>query len=156
MIEIKLANPNDVISQQLMAALTAELSGRYDENTAVDVTRMPELHNVTQDDVQFVIVWRNEQAIGCGAIRPIDANVTEIKRMYVHPSARGHGISRKILAKLEALAQDAGFSKTRLETGINQPEAIKLYETSGYTQIPCYGIYAQNPDSLCYEKELNF
>ena len=154
MIEIKLANPKDAISQQLMAALTTELSGRYDEDTAVDVTRMPELHNVTQDDVQFVIAWQDGQAVGCGAIRPINATVTEIKRMYVHPAARGNGISRKILAKLETLAQDAGFSKTRLETGINQPEAIRLYETSGYESIPCYGIYAQTPDSLCYEKEL--
>ena len=154
MIEIKLANPNEQLSQQLMAELTAELEGRYDGSAEVDVTRMPELHNVTGDDTQFVIAWLDGEAVGCGAIRPIDAQATEVKRMYIRPFARGKGISRKILAKLESLAATGGFSHTRLETGLNQPEAIKLYETSGYTRIPCYGVYAQNPESVCYEKTL--
>ena len=154
MMEITQANPNEQLSQQLIAELTAELEGRYDGSAEVDVTRMPELHKVTGDDTQFVIAWLDDQAVGCGAIRPIDTQTTEVKRMYVRPFARGKGISRKILAKLESLASASGFSHTKLETGINQPEAIKLYETSGYEPIPCYGVYAQNPESVCYEKTL--
>ena len=137
-----------------MAELTAELETRYDGSAEIDVTRMPELHSVSRDDVQFVIAWLNEQPVGCGAIRPIDDEATEVKRMYVHPTARGKGISRLILAKLESLAQESGFNITRLETGLQQPEAIGLYESSGYTRIACYGVYAQNPESVCYEKTL--
>ena len=137
-----------------MAELTAELEGRYDGSAELDVTRMPELHNVSSDDVQFVIAWLDGQAVGCGAIRPIHAQATEVKRMYVRPAARGQGISRQILVKLESLAQASGFNITRLETGLQQPEAISLYESSGYTRIPCYGVYAQNPESVCYEKLL--
>ena len=154
MIKITVENPNNTISQQLMAELTAELEVRYDGSAEIDVTRMPELHNVTSDDAQFVIAWLDGQVAGCGAIRPIDDQATEIKRMYVQPAARGKGISRQILAKLGSLAQESGFTTTRLETGLNQPEAIQLYKTSGYTLIPCYGIYAQNPESVCYEKTL--
>lgn len=150
------ADPNSAIAQQLMAALTAELASRYAPESVVgaDVTRMPELHNVTQDNAQFVIAALGEKAVGCGAIRPMDDTTTEVKRMYVAPEARGMGIATQILAKLESLAVAAGFSKTVLETGINQPEAIQLYEKAGYEAIPCYGIYAQTPDSRCYEKQL--
>ncbi len=155
MVKVTIENPNDTLSKQLMAELTAELEGRYDGTAEVDVTRMPELHNVSSDDVQFVIAWLDGQAVGCGAIRPIDAQATEVKRMYVRPSARGKGVSRQILTQLESLAQESGFNKTRLETGLNQPEAIGLYESAGYTRIPCYGVYAQNPESVCYEKTLN-
>ena len=154
MIEVKLANPQDNISQQLMAELTTELEGNYDGSATVDVTRMPELHDVTGGQAQFVIAWLDGQAVGCGAIRPIDNEVTELKRIYVRPVARGKGISRKILARLELLALESGFSKTKLETGDKQFQAIRLYETSGYERIPCFGIYAQNSDSYCYEKTL--
>lgn len=154
MVKITVENPNDTVSIQLMAELTAELETRYDGSAELDVTRMPELHSVSRDDVQFVIAWLDEQAVGCGAIRPIDTQATEVKRMYVRPAARGKGISRLILAKLESLAKESGFNTTRLETGRQQPEAIGLYESSGYTRIPCYGVYAQNPESVCYEKIL--
>lgn len=157
MIEITTEDPSTPIAQKLIAALTAELEGRYDpsEEITVDVTRMPELHNVAQDGVTFVIAWQNGEAVGCGAIRPMDDVAVEIKRMYVVPSARGQGLSKQILAKLESLAVAQGYNNTRLETGIRQPEAIHLYEKAGYEAIPCYDVYADNPMSRCYEKKLD-
>lgn len=151
-VTITLEDPTSPTARQLMAALTRELEGRYDPTVTVDVTRMPELHNVSRDDVQFVIAWLDNKPVGCGAIRPIDDKATEVKRMYVIPEARGHGIAQQILAQLELLAVADGFSVTRLETGIRQPEAVALYEKAGYQLIPCYGIYGQNPESRCFEK----
>ena len=104
----------------------------------------------------FVVAWLDSEAIGCGALRPMpDTTIAEVKRMYVRSAARGKGIAVSILEKLEVLAGEFGYQKIWLETGIYQPEAIRLYEKSGYTRIPCYGIYENNPLSVCYEKSLS-
>jgi putative acetyltransferase len=105
----------------------------------------------------FVVAWLNDEAVGCGAWRPLaptEAAVAEIKRMFVEPAVRGRGISRAILKKLETLARADGYSVVRLETGLRQPPALRLYETSGYRRIEPYGRYRDDPLSVCFEKEL--
>jgi ribosomal protein S18 acetylase RimI-like enzyme len=72
--------------------------------------------------------------------------------MYVLPEFRGRGLSRKILKRLEELAVEKGLATIRLETGNRQPEAIGLYRSAGYVEIPRYGEYAHNPTSVCFEK----
>ena len=73
----------------------------------------------------------------------------EIKRMYVAPAGRGRGLARRMLAHLEATAYEAGAEAAVLETGIAQPEAIALYESSGYTPVPGFGHYRDSPLSRC-------
>jgi len=102
----------------------------------------------------FVIARFNGQAVGCGALRPLNENTGEVKRMYVLPSMRGKGISRKILNELEAEAKKLGYEKLWLETGVLQPEAIGLYEKDGYLRIKNYGIYINNPLGICFEKKI--
>lgn len=113
--------------------------------------------NFTPSDVQvprsaLVIARWDGRAIGCGAVRPLDETTAEIKRMYVTPSARRLGIGRRILEELERLATDFRYQRVWLETGKLQPDAIALYESAGYYRRPCYGIYVNDPRSLCYEK----
>jgi putative acetyltransferase len=67
---------------------------------------------------------------------------------------RGRGLSRQILAKLEDVALENGYNTVRLETGKRQPEAIGLYESAGYHRIPCYGQFAHQPLSVCFEKKI--
>jgi putative acetyltransferase len=74
--------------------------------------------------------------------------------MYVRPPLRGHGLSRWILCELEARAAALGATRVVLETGIYQPAAIGLYETSGYANVPPFGPYVVSPTSVCYEKAL--
>lgn len=69
----------------------------------------------------------------------------EIKRMYVVPSAQRRGHARAMLARLEATAREAGADVLVLETGAEQPEAIALYESSGYTPVEGYGLYKDEP-----------
>src|SRR5262249_55727197 len=94
-------------------------------------------------------------AVGCGAVRPLEPGVGEVKRMFVLPEARGRGIARQILRSLEAAAGSLGFRVLRLETGQRQPEAIRLYQTAGYAEIPRFGEYADDPFSVCFEKRLD-
>lgn len=78
----------------------------------------------------------------------------EIKRMYVAPSGRRRGLARAVLSHLEETARSSGAEVIVLETGIAQPEAIALYESSGYEQVEKFGHYAWSPKSRCYGKRL--
>lgn len=78
----------------------------------------------------------------------------ELKRMFVHEDARGQGLARRLLGAIESAAEEAGIVEVRLETGPLQHAAIALYERSGYTRIPNFGAYADDPWSVCYAKSL--
>ena len=95
-------------------------------------------------------------AAGCVAFLPFadDPETAEIKRLFVAEAARGRGVGAALMAALEREVAGMGYRRLVLETGIFQPEAIRLYGRHGYVRMPCYGEYATNPKSLCYEKRL--
>jgi GNAT superfamily N-acetyltransferase len=97
--------------------------------------------------------WRRSQVLALGPELGT-ANTAEIKRMYVVPQARGTGVARRMLAHLEASAAELGVEALVLETGTAQPEAIALYESSGYTPVPGFGHYKDEPMSRCFGKRL--
>ena len=137
--------------QRLAAAQQVELRARY--GGAQEPGTPP-----SGADVAVVLVARDASgaAVGCGALRPLGDDVAEIKRMYVVPAARRRGVSKLVLAGLEAAARDRGWTTLRLETGRRQPEAVALYEGVGYRLIPAFGAYvgADDADSLYYERVL--
>lgn len=102
-----------------------------------------------------VVAFENEAPVSCGAIKDYSTGITEVKRMFTIPSARGKGTASKVLAELELWALQQGYRKCILETGIKQPEAIGLYKKNGYKLIPNYGQYAGIENSLCFEKEIS-
>lgn len=102
-----------------------------------------------------VVVYENEQSIGCGAIKEYQEDTMEIKRMYVSPEGRRKGIATKILIELEHWAKELSYAKCILETGVNQPEAIELYNKNGYKITVNYGQYKNVTNSVCFEKILN-
>jgi GNAT superfamily N-acetyltransferase len=78
--------------------------------------------------------------------------------MYVVPAARGRGVSKVVLAGLEDVARERGWTTLRLETGTKQPEAIGLYSRAGYRPIEAFGAYVDAPDaedSLFFERILD-
>lgn len=93
--------------------------------------------------------WRRSPVEALGT-----ASTAEIKRMYVAPAARGRALARLMLAHLEADAAAHGAEAIVLETGVAQPEAIALYESSGYTPIPPFGHYKDSELNRCYAKLL--
>ena len=107
------------------------------------------------DTIKYAVVaYENERPVGCGAIKEYATGTMEIKRMYTSPDSRGKGIAGRILAELEAWADELGYETCILETGKRLPEAVRLYQKNGYNLIPNYGQYAQIEDSVCFEKHL--
>jgi GNAT superfamily N-acetyltransferase len=138
--------------QRLADAQQVELRSRYDGG--LEPGTPP-----SAADLALVLVARDDDgtAIGCGALRQLDAGTAELKRMYVVPAARGRGVSKLLLGALESAAQERGWSRLRLETGPRQPEAIALYTGSGYRPIGAFGAYdgdAGAGDSLFFERVL--
>ncbi len=145
-------NPLDPICIQLVEALSADIGGRY----GTDGKGAFDLRDVMVPRAAFVVAWLDDEPVGCGALRPTDdENTAEVKRMFVRMEARGNGISRQILGKLEGLAQNFGYKRVILETGTLNVEALGLYKGCGYQYMDCYGIYVGNEDSHCFEKYLS-
>jgi len=74
--------------------------------------------------------------------------------MYVAPAARGEGLGRAILARIESEAQREGLRVIRLETGNRQTEALSLYRSAGYVDCGPFGEYQPDPLSRFMEKRL--
>ena len=108
------------------------------------------------DKIKHVIViYDDETAIACGAIKIFEPGSMEVKRMYTLPEYRGKGIASKVLNELEKWAAELSCAKCILETGIRMEEAVLLYQKNGYRRIPNYGQYAGVVNSLCFEKSLS-
>ncbi len=101
-----------------------------------------------------VVIYKDDVAMGCGAIKKFNSDAMEVKRMYVAPEERGTGFAQKILTELEVWAKELGHKKCVLETGKRQKEAVHFYDKCDYKVIPNYGQYIGMENSICFEKEL--
>lgn len=108
--------------------------------------------NKIQNIRNVIVCYIDDNPIGCGAFKEYDQKKVEIKRMFVQPKYRGHGIGLSILKELELWASELNYSEYILETGKKQPEAIKLYQKAGYTIIKNYGQYENVENSVCMSK----
>ena len=102
-----------------------------------------------------IVLYENDQAIACGAMKEFDSKNMEVKRMYTIPEFRGKGIATQILIALESWATELSYSRCVLETGKRQPEAIALYKKNGYQEIQNYGQYFGIENSVCFEKRFD-
>lgn len=154
-LTLEAADPRGPVARELLAALTREIEAIYadrgfDGNAGFSVTDLDVPRAV------FVVASSAGEPVGCGALRPHDADIAEVKRMFTVPAWRGRGVAAAVLADLERHARQFGYRAVRLETGDRQVDAIRLYERCGYRHIPPYGVYVQWDDSVCLEKALQW
>lgn len=101
----------------------------------------------------FVIAYdESGEAVGCGAIRPIDEKIAEVKRMFAKVKTKG--IGSEILSYLEMEAKKLGYSSIWLETRLINEQAVSFYKKRGYCKISNYGKYVNNTKAICFEKKL--
>jgi DNA-binding MarR family transcriptional regulator/predicted GNAT family acetyltransferase len=87
---------------------------------------------------RFLVAWSDDLPVGCVSLRALEGRTAEVKRLWVHTSARGQGLSRRLMAAIEAEARSMGFQHLRLDTNSALTEAIALYRATGWTDIPPY------------------
>jgi GNAT superfamily N-acetyltransferase len=135
--------------QQLVELLDADLTIRDGEDHAFyhQFNKITNIRNA-------VVAYQDGTPAGCGAFKEYSDDSVEIKRMYVKPEYRGRGIANFILDELEKWAGELNYKNCVLETGMKQPEAIRLYERCGYKRIPNYGQYENVENSVCMKKPI--
>ena len=107
------------------------------------------------DVLQHVVVlYENDEAVGCGAIKKFDNASMEIKRMFVKDDKRGKGFAQKIIEELEVWSKELEYKRCVLETGKRQKEAVRFYYKCNYNVISNYGQYIGMENSVCFEKQL--
>jgi ribosomal protein S18 acetylase RimI-like enzyme len=106
-------------------------------------------------DVDFFVIHHDGEVAGCGGVQFHGSEYGELKRMYVRPAFRGRGLGRRLVHHLADLAASRGVGLLRLETGVHQEAAIRLYEGMGFTRIPPFGAYRPDPLSIFYEKDVS-
>lgn len=142
-------DPTSKDAQQLMAELS---------NVLTDITGASGQASFDVADVQgpravFMLARDVEgKPVGCGALRPLSAQIGEVKRMYARAQSRGVGTA--ILQALENYARKSGYTLLRLETRRVNIQAVEFYLRHGYQPIPNYGKYEGNPAAICFEKHL--
>jgi GNAT superfamily N-acetyltransferase len=102
----------------------------------------------------YLLGYQEGNPVACGALRPIDGACVEVRRMFVTAAARRKGLARVILRELEVRAAGFGYTVMRLETGNRQLSAMTLYEALGFKRIAPFGVYVNDPLSICFEKIL--
>ena len=151
-LEFRREDLTSTIATALIGALNAELVELYPEEDSNHFRLDQE--EVAEGRGAFLVCYGNGQPVACGAIRRLDAEVAEIKRMFVEPGSRGRGIGKRLLTALEAEARRLGVTRLVLETGVRQPEALLLYARAGFVRVPGFGGYAGSPLGVCLAKEL--
>ena len=140
------------VTQPMADAQQAELTERHHGSPGSGAMPSPEYFQ--PPDGTFLVAFEDGEPVGCGGVGRLAATVGELRRMYVLPAHRGKGLGRALLVALEDAARDLGYTAMRLETGNEAPEALGLYTSSGYQPVPCWGPFATDPKSRCFEKTL--
>jgi putative acetyltransferase len=139
----------------LIFELDTELSVAYPPEQMHGLT----LNSLFEPHIQFFIARIGNTPVGCGGVAFFDG-FAEVKRMYVRKAERGGGVAQALLGHLESVARHAGVPVLRLETGVRQPAAIRLYERFGFRSCAAFGPYismapAAIKNSMFFEKDLS-
>lgn len=142
----------DPLAQQMIDELDRDMRQRYGDSDATTV-------DPAQFDAPagtFILARDATGPIGCVGVRalPGTPGSAEIKRMWVNPDQRRRGHARALLTAAQNFAKSAGYERLVLETGDLQPESMALYEAYGFSRIPSYGYYRDDPACVCYGMDL--
>jgi GNAT superfamily N-acetyltransferase len=137
-VDVRVVSPAAAAARQLMSDYLDELGVR--QGSGFDRARYVDAAPAEFEPPAgaLLVAYDGEEPVACGGVRVLAPGLAEIKRMYVAPSARGQGLGRTLLEALEAAAADLGCDRARLDTAASFTEAVALYRSAGYTDIPDY------------------
>ena len=150
-VRVEALDPTDPRSQSAITQFLNEMV----ERVGADVLEIDVEQEAREDSGKnFFIVALDDRdnVVGCGSLRQFEPKVGQIRRMWVNPVLRGHGIGRRLLSALEGAGAVAGFEFIRLEVYEALTEALLLFETSGYVQVDPWE--ESPPDLKAYQKQL--
>jgi DNA-binding MarR family transcriptional regulator len=137
-VQITAVDPEHADAQYCLAEYVAELNRRSERgfDPSVGATALP--HEVRPPAGEFFVAYLYGEAVGCGAVKHHADAPAEIKRMWIAPRARGLGLGRRLLDRLEACAVAGGARIAHIETSANLVEALSLYRSTGWVEVPAF------------------
>jgi len=138
LVQTRVIDPEHPDAKRCLRAYVAELNRRSDLPFDPRDGSTAEPHEVRAPAGAFLVAYLNDEAIGCGAVKHRPGGPSDIKRMWVAESARGLGIGRRLLRELEQLARESGAPVAQLETNAALVEAITMYRSAGYAEVPAF------------------
>ena len=137
-VEFTIEDPRSVDARWCFEQYFAELDARFKAGFDPSLSISADVAELTPPAGLLVIARTAGRSIGCGALKFHPDGPTELKRMWVSPEHRGIGLGRRILDELERQARDQGVTTLRLETNNSLSEAIALYRSAGFVEVPAF------------------
>lgn len=137
-VNIAPADPSDPLAQHCLREYFSELDRRFDGGFDPALSLPVDNPDMRPPAGLFLLALRGTEPIGCGALKFDDSEPAYLKRMWIADSARGLGIGRRLLSELEGHAAQRGARAVRLETNRALTEAIALYRSAGYVEVPAF------------------
>ena len=142
--------PDSPDARLLIGELEAHLDPYYPKTSRHGYS----VEKLIQQGVAFFVTRQDDIPAGCGGVQFFGNEYGEIKRMFVRPQFRGLGLARLMLEHLETYTREHNVRVLRLETGIHQTAAVRLYEKAGFQEISPFGEYVEDPLSRFFEKQI--
>jgi DNA-binding MarR family transcriptional regulator len=136
LVTIAVEDPRSADARWCIGRYFAELAGRFDAGFDPALSIPADDDEMTPPRGLLLVARLHEEPVGCGALKRHPGAPAELKRMWVAPSARGLGLGRRLLRELEQRAAAAGDTTLHLETNRALVEAIALYRSSGWQEVP--------------------
>jgi len=137
-VVIEIEDPDSADARWCLASYFATLHERFEAGFDPDRSIRADAADLTPPAGLLLVARLHGRPVGCGALKLRGRQPAEIKRMWVAAEARGLGLGRRLLAELEHQAWTHGARRTRLETNRALREAISLYRSSGYAEVPAF------------------
>ena len=137
-VEVRAVDPAGSDARQCLRAYVEELNPRWEAGFDPSAGVTAEPHELTPPGGCFLIAYLHGDPVGCGGVKHLAGGPSDIKRMWVSPAARGLGLGRRLLEELEQRVRDSGATVARLETNRVLVEAIALYRSAGYREVPAF------------------
>lgn len=137
-IRVGVRDPRSGDAQRCLRAYVEELAGRFESGFDPARSISAADREMTPPAGLFLVATLHGEPVGCGALKFHPGAPAEVKRMWVAPSVRGLGLGRRLLAELEARAAGRGVRVLRLETNQALGEAVSLYRSAGYREVPAF------------------
>jgi DNA-binding MarR family transcriptional regulator/GNAT superfamily N-acetyltransferase len=138
MVRVEVRDPRDPASRACIRAYYDELATRFDAGFDPGRSLSATDEELTPPAGLLLVATLHGEPVGCGALKLHGRRPAELKRMWVAAGSRGLGVGRRLLAELETQARGHGVRTVRLETNGSLTEAIALYRSSGYREVPAF------------------
>ena len=135
-VTVSVEDPHSADAQHCLRRYFAEIDERFE--SGFDPTLTVPVEEMAPPLGLFLVARLREAPVGCGGLRHRPNAPPELKRMWVDPAARGLGLGRRLLRELESHALAVGARAVRLETNDVLVEALRLYRSSGYEEVPAF------------------